>query len=104
MSTSANAEKPAAQRLTLVIRSVPELSPDLANTIYEAAGGECEIAMRDQLLYIELGSDVVDAWATPPRLLAAVQTIVPEAELLRVEVADMITATERAHEPLRSSA
>jgi len=104
MSASANSDKPAAERLTLVIRSVPALTTELANSVYEVVDGECEIAMRDQLLYIELASQVVDTWAATPRLMTAVQARVPEAELVRVEVADMVTAAERAHQPLRSSA
>jgi len=45
-----------------------------------------------------------DGWAKTPALLAAVRATVVDAELVRVEAADMATAAERAHEPLRSSA
>jgi hypothetical protein len=104
MSAPADADKPTTDRLTLVIRSVPELTTQLADAVYAVVDGECEIAMRDRLLYIELANEDVDSWSATPQLLSAVQRVEPEAELVRVEAADMVTAAERAQAPLRSSA
>jgi hypothetical protein len=104
MSAPSTTDESRPEQLTLVIRAVSDLTTDLANAIYDGVDGECEIAMRSGLLYIELGGGDVDIWAATPRLVAAVQRIVPGAELVRVEVADMETAAERAQQPLRSSA
>ncbi|MEX0884850.1 MAG: hypothetical protein WD009_00285 [Phycisphaeraceae bacterium] len=97
-------DNPYADRLTLVIRRVPDLTAELAGAVYEAAGGECEVGMQDWLLYIEVPTDAARGWARTPELLAAVRRLVPDAELVRVEAADIVTAAERSRGPLRSSA
>ena len=95
---------PHTDCLTLVIRGVPDLTAELAEALYDASDGDCEVAMREGLLYVEVPAGPSDGWAKTPALLAAVRTTVADAELVRVEAADMATAAERAHEPLRSSA
>ena len=104
MPTPMNADNPEPDRLTLVIRRVSDLTAELVDAVYEAANGDCEIGMRDWLLYIEVPVDADGGWGRMPGLLAAVRSVAPDAELVRVEAADMITATERAHGSLRSSA
>ncbi len=95
-------DEPRESRLTLVFRGVSDLTSPLANAVYEAADGECEIGMRDRLLYIEV--PVEGGWEQTPNLLAAVRAAAPRAELVRVEAADMVTAAERANGPLKASA
>lgn len=97
-------DNPQPDRMSLVIRGVPDLTAELANAIYQVSDGDCEVAMREGLLYVKVPAGPADGWAKTPALLAAVRATVVDAELVRVEAADMATAAERAHEPLRSSA
>lgn len=97
-------EPPHTDRLTLVIRGVADLTAELADALYDAAGGDCEVVMRDGLLYVEVAGDASQGWGRTPALMAAMGALTPEAELVRVEAADIVTAADRSHHPLRSAA
>ena len=59
----------------MVIRGVPDLTAALANAVYEAADGDCEVGMCDRLLYVEAPIDAVHGWERIPELLAVVRTV-----------------------------
>ena len=101
MPAPLNQPQDGEARLTLVFRGVDDLTPELANEIYAATDGDCEIGMRDLVLYVELPAARGASWQRTPRILDAVQRVTATAELVRVEAADMVTATERSAEPLQ---
>ncbi len=103
MSAPVDRHPETGRRLTLVITGVPDLTPELANAVYEAAGGDCEVGMSDYLLYVEMAGETAADWQRTPDLLALVRSLVPAAELVRVEAADIVTATERSAAPLQGT-
>jgi hypothetical protein len=51
-------------QFTLILSGVDEISPELADALYEATGGDIEFNMRDEVAYLEferLASSLSDA-------------------------------------------
>jgi hypothetical protein len=40
-------------KFTLILSGVPEVSPDLADALYEATGGDVEFSMKDGQAFLE---------------------------------------------------
>ncbi len=43
----------AAYQFTLVLTGVTEITPELADALYSATGGDIEFSMRDNVAYLE---------------------------------------------------
>jgi len=60
-------------RFTLVLSSVVDLAPDLADALYEATQGDVKLNMRDGVAYLEFER-------TAPALRQAVTTVIRQVE------------------------
>jgi len=40
-------------RFTLILSGVPEITPELADSLYTATGGDIELNMRDEVAFLE---------------------------------------------------
>jgi len=63
----------ASHHFTLILAGVAELTPELADGLYAATGGEIELAMRDGVAFIEFERSA-------PTLADAVRTAIDQVE------------------------
>jgi len=71
---------------TLVLSGVPELTPDLADQLYEATDGNIELNMRDGIAYVELVREAPSLQEAVDSALARVEgagfAVLPTAEVV----------------------
>ncbi|HEX5470914.1 MAG TPA: hypothetical protein VFW73_03460 [Lacipirellulaceae bacterium] len=66
-------------RFTLIISGVSEITPDLADSLFIATGGDIELNMRNGVVYIEFERDAAS-------LYDAVSSAIAQAESAGVRV------------------
>ena len=77
-------------QFTLILSGVSELTPELADALYEATGGDIELNMRDSIPYLE-----VDRAA--PSLDEAITSVMQEVESAGVGVRVVRVESETAN-------
>ena len=100
----ASADGDGGPYLTLVICGVDDLYDEMVDAIWVASDGDCEVGITDFNLYVQLSVEAGRGWLLTPKVVAAVQGVVPRAELLRVEATDSFTAAERSRQRLDAAA
>ena len=79
-----------AQRFTLVLSGVSELTPDLADALYEATDGDIECNMQDGVAFLEFSR-------TAPTLREAILSAIQDVEGAQVGVRVVRVETEAAN-------
>ncbi len=75
---------------TLILSGVAEITPELADALYEATQGDVELNLRDGVAFLELER-------TAPTLREAVATAIREVERARVGVRVVRVESEAAN-------
>ena len=75
---------------TLILSGVAEITPELADALYEATQGDVELNLRDGVAFLELER-------TAPTLREAVATAIREVERARVGVRIVRVESEAAN-------
>ncbi len=75
---------------TLILSGVAEITPELADALYEATQGDVELNLRDGVAFLELER-------TAPTLREAVATAIREVERRRVGVRVVRVESEAAN-------
>ena len=74
------------RQVTLTLTNVGEWDADTADALFVALNGELEFGTRDGLGFIEVPMDAEQLWAHLPQVIDAIGRVLPEAEVVRVEV------------------
>jgi hypothetical protein len=70
---------------TLILAGVSELTPELADAVYEATGGDIELNMRGGVAYIEFQREGDSLHAIILKAIGQVQSADPSLRVVRVE-------------------
>ena len=74
------------RQVTLTLTNVGEWDADTADALFVALNGELEFGTRDGLGFIEVPMDAEQLWAQLPQVIDAISRVLPDAEVVRVEV------------------
>jgi hypothetical protein len=72
-------------RFTLVLTGVSELTPELADDLYEATGGDIELNMRDGVAFLEFERKADSLQKAILSAIGAVEAAKAGVRVLRVE-------------------
>jgi len=76
---------------TLVLSGVSELTPEIANALYDAAGGDLELSMREGVVLVEVVRSAVSLREAITSLIQAVEASGTGLRVVRVESDDANT-------------
>ncbi len=72
---------------TLILSGVSEITPDLADTLYEATQGDIEFALRDGVAYLECSRRAPTLGQAVLAVIEEVEAAVGGVRVVRVETA-----------------
>ena len=76
---------------TLVLSGVSELTPEIANALYDAAGGDLELSMREGVVLVEVVRSAVSLREAITSLIQAIEASGTGLRVVRVESDDANT-------------
>jgi hypothetical protein len=72
-------------QFTLILSGIAEITPELADCIYEATGGDIELNMRDDVAYIEFDREAATLQDAIRSAIEQVEGAGVHARVVRVE-------------------
>lgn len=78
-------------KFVLVLSGISELTPDVANALYEATGGDIELNMRSGVAYVEFERSAATLRAGVERAIREIEGAEAGVRVVRVESEDANT-------------